>query len=161
VWETYILVELWVSNNRLTSLPNSVGRLQNLLSIYASNNTLTSLPETVGEIKSLQIVDLRRNTLVKLPSSVSQWINIEYLYVAGNPLCETSSIPNNLKGAKQLCKEQCSVDCVDNMLGDNICNDNDLNYFLARYYRFQNAKPKANSGCNTAACGYDKGDCPR
>jgi hypothetical protein len=149
-----------VFNNQLQSLPDSVGKLQNLLYFYAWNNTLTSLPTTVGDMKSLIWVDVRHNGLTDLPSSVSQWSKVEYLYLAGNPMCADLNIPSNLKGAKGLCEQQCSVDCPSFLLGRYGCDDNDLTYYYTKNYN-PDVKPKPNSGCNTAACEYDKGECPR
>ena len=154
------LLELNVFNSQLQALPDSVGNLQNLLYFYAWNNTLTSLPKTVGNMKSLITVALRHNRLVDLPSSVSQWSKVEYLYLAGNPLCANLDIPSNLEDAKGLCEQQCSVDCPAHWLGRYGCDDNDYTYVFTKNYN-PNVKPKPNSGCNTAACDYDKGDCPR
>eukprot|EP00943_MAST-04B_sp_MAST-4B-sp1_P009868 g9868.t1 len=152
------LLNLRVFNNRLKSLPDSVGNLQNLQRFLAWNNTLTSLPET-GDMESLTWVDVRHNGLTDLPSSVRQWSNIEYLHLAGNPLCADLDIPSNLKGVKGLCEQQCSVDCPSVWLGNGFCA-NDYIYENTKNYN-PNAKPKPNTGCNTAACEYDKGDCPR
>ena len=80
--------------------------------------------------------------------------------MAGNPLCLNLDIPSNLRDAVGLCKQQCSVDCPSVWLGKYGCDDNDYNYQFAKDYN-PNAKPKPNSGCNTADCEYDKGDCPR
>ena len=137
-----------------------MGNLQNLLYFYAWNNTLTALPKTVGDMKSLSHVDVRHNGLPNLPSSVSKWSKVEYLYLAGNPLCANLDIPSNLKGAKGLCEQQCSVDCPSVWLGDGECDDNDYTYPWTKNVN-PNVKPKPNSGCNTAACEYDKGECPR
>ena len=107
-------------------------------------------------------VDFRRNGLTDLPSSVSKWSNVEYLYLAGNPLCADVNIPSNLKVAKGLCKQQCSADCPADWLGRFGCNDNNYTYALVQSTNApMNAKPKPNSGCNTPACEYDKGNCPR
>ena len=156
------LNHLWVFNNQLKALPGSVGNLQNLKYLYLWNNTLTSLPKSVGDMQSLIAVDVRRNGLTALPSSVSQWSKVEYLYLAGNPLCAKLDIPSNLKGAKGLCEQQCSADCPAYWLGDGGCDDNDYTYdFVQGDSISMKVNPKPNSGCNTAACEYDKGDCPR
>jgi len=154
------LRHLNVFNNQLQSVPDSLGDLQSLLGIYAWNNTLTSLPKTIGNIKSLIWVDVRHNSLMDLPLSVSQWSNIQYLYLASNPLCPNLDIPSNLKGAKGLCGQQCSADCPAHWLGRYGCQDNDYTYKFTKDIN-PNVKPKPNSGCNTAACEYDKGECPR
>ena len=80
--------------------------------------------------------------------------------LAGNPMCANLDIPNNLKGAKGLCEQQCSVDCPADWLGRYGCDDNDYTYLWTKNIN-PNVKPKPNSGCNTAACEYDKGDCPQ
>ena len=161
------LRRLWVFNNQLKSLPDSVGKLQTLLHLYAWNNTFTALPKTVGDMKSLTAVDVRYNGLTNLPSSVSQWSKVEYLYLAGNPMCANLDTPSNLKDAKGLCEQQCSVDCPSSLLTesalDRRCFDNSYTY----YYTSQSSKPgaglkpKPNSGCNTAVCEYNIGVCPR
>ena len=97
------LLVLRAFNNQLKSLPDSVGKLQNLLHLNARSNELTALPKTVGDMTSLIRIDFRYNRLTDLPSSVSQWSKVEYLYLAGNPLCANLDIPSNLKGAKGLC----------------------------------------------------------
>ena len=152
---------LWIFNNRLTSLPNSLGNLPNLRDLFAWNNSLNDLPETIGNIESLIVVDVRHNKLVSLPSSVSQWGMVQYLYLAGNPLCVGLNVPSNLNGAIGLCKQQCSVDCPSEWLGRYGCNDNDKTFHTLQAQGIQNVKPKQNSGCNTAACAYDEGECPR
>ena len=149
------LVDFYVFNNRLKYLPKSMGNLQNLLDFFAWNNTLASLPQTVGNMKSLVTVDVRHNSLPDLPSSVSQWSSVEYLYLAGNPMCQDLNIPMNLRDSKGLCQHQCSVDCYSEWLGDGICDDNDYAYGTVPI------NAKQNSGCNIAACEYDNRDCPR
>ena len=68
-----------------------------------------------------------------------------------------------LKGVKGLCEQQCSADCPGIFLGNGKCNDLHFIYATVAANRFPIylKKPKPNSGCNTAACEYDKGDCPR
>ena len=148
------LLYLRVFNNRLKSY------LQNLLDLFAWNNTFTTLPKTIGDIESLLLVDVRHNTLTDLPLSVSQWSKVEHLYLAGNPLCAELEIPSNLENAKGLCEQQCSVDCHSNMLDNGVCDDKEYTFFYTKHAN-PNVKPKPNSGCNTVACEYDKGDCPR
>jgi len=157
------LMRLYVFNNQLKSLPDSVGNLQKLITFYAWNNTLAALPKTIGNMKSLIAVDVRHNSLRNLPSSASQWSNIEYLYLTGNPMCANLNIPSNLEGAIGLCEQQCSADCPGIFLGNGKCNDLHFIYATVAANRFPIylKKPKPNSGCNTAACEYDKGDCPR
>ncbi len=153
------LVTVSVENNRLKRLPKSIGRWQYLNSFYAWNNILDHLPDTVGEWKYVRTIDLRHNQLENLPHDANEWENIEFLYLAGNPMCVRHlNIPIQLQQAKGLCQKQCSVNCEDQWLGDGYCGDYDHAYESRRNVD-PNIKPKPNSGCNTAACEYDKGDC--
>jgi Leucine-rich repeat (LRR) protein len=154
------LLNLYVYNNQLRSLPESVGNLKNLLKLWVWNNRITSLPESIGGIRPLHYVDVRHNNLTSLPASISEWDHLEYLHLAGNPLCLNLDIPSKFRDVGGLCERQCSVDCPSFLLGNERCDDNEYSYFDTKDYD-PYAKPRPNSGCNTAACSYDKGDCPR
>eukprot|EP00944_MAST-04C_sp_MAST-4C-sp1_P002554 g2554.t1 len=148
---------LRVFNNRLTALPDSIGNLNNLQYLYAWNNTFNSLPERLGSINSLVDVDVRHNQLKAVPSFSSD--NLEYLGLEGNPLCENGNLPN-LNGVEGMCTKQCGFDCPSVWLGKYGCDDNDYTYDIVKLYNINmSIQPKPNSGCNTAACEYDKGDC--
>ena len=56
--------------NRLTSLPDSVGRLSRLRELHLRNNKLTSLPESLGMLRELRHLDLRGNPLSHLPTAI-------------------------------------------------------------------------------------------
>ena len=145
------LLELCVYNNQLRSLPNSVGQWKNLLHLYAWNNSLTSIPDGMTALVS---VDVRHNDLTSLP--IYEWTNAKYIYAAGNPLCPYD-FPAGVQGR---CETQCSVDCPSAWLGDGTyCDDGDYVYDWTKDIN-PNARPTPNSGCNTKACEYDKGDCP-
>lgn len=58
---------LLVSNNRLTLLPDELGRMDRLTDLDASYNQLTTLPARIGELRSLRSFSLRSNQLMYLP----------------------------------------------------------------------------------------------
>ena len=112
-------------------------------------------------MKSLSQVDLRHNDLTYLPSTAGKWSNVEYLYLAGNPLCRNSNIPTVLKKAQGLCEQQCSEGCPSDLLGRYGCDDDDHTYHIivSDLNYPTEIQPKPNSGCNTEVCEYDKGEC--
>lgn len=56
-----------ISNNRLTSLPDELGRMSDLTELDAGCNQLTHLPARLSELTNLRALCLRSNQLVYLP----------------------------------------------------------------------------------------------
>jgi len=52
---------LKLSNNELTTLPDSIGNLTGLKWLQLSNNELTSLPEEIGNLTGLTELKLSNN----------------------------------------------------------------------------------------------------
>ena len=71
------------------------GRLD---SLYLSNNQLTTIPESIGNLSSLERVWLQRNNLISIPESICDLMNINwssegtswyYSYIYNNQLCQS------------------------------------------------------------------------
>ena len=114
----------------------------------------------MDKLQRLAKVDFRHNNLKQLPSTSNKWNNIQYLYLANNPLCDDNevSFPPNLEDAIGLCKQQCTADCPSFWLHNGWCDDSDYAFYYMKSYK-PDIKPKHNSGCNVADCQYDTGDC--
>lgn len=72
---------LLVSNNRLVSLPEELGRMEQLTELDAACNQITHLPVRIGDLGSLRSLSLRNNQLLYLPKglcslSVGHWMKI-------------------------------------------------------------------------------------
>ena len=85
-----------VSNNKLTSLPNSIGNLRGLKTLNVSHNNLTELPYTVGLLKKARMLDCTHNSLKEIPEEVGDMASLEQLYlrhnhITGLPVMRVSS----------------------------------------------------------------------
>ena len=70
----------------LTSLPESIGQLQQLSHLDLTSNQLTSLPESIGQLQQLSYLLLSRNNLTSLPDSFSDLLQLSHLHMSFNKL---------------------------------------------------------------------------
>ena len=80
------LKKLFLGNNHFTTLPESITKLQSLEKLYLDHNLLITLPESIGKLQSLIHLDLRFNELTALPESIGDLQSLEDLYLTKNYL---------------------------------------------------------------------------
>ncbi|OQR89838.1 membrane protein [Thraustotheca clavata] len=93
------LEELWVTNNALESIPESILELPKLRMLQLSNNKLKILPSNLGNASSLEVLSLDNNQLSVVPHSIGQLSNLKELNLRGNKLTE---LPLSLSQLAQL-----------------------------------------------------------
>ncbi|XP_013882945.1 leucine-rich repeat and calponin homology domain-containing protein 1 isoform X2 [Austrofundulus limnaeus] len=59
------------SNNKLVSLPETIGQLRGLMELDISCNEITALPRHIGRLKALRELNIRRNLLCVLPEDLA------------------------------------------------------------------------------------------
>ena len=69
------LTHLYLHNNKLTSLPESICNLKNLTELYLSNNNLTSVPESICELTNLTYLSLHDNPNLILTQKQADFIS--------------------------------------------------------------------------------------
>ena len=94
------LSKLYVSSNQLTSMPDSIGNLQALSRLYVDGNKLTSLPESFGDLQALWWLDVSHNQLTSLPEeSIGKLQKLLWLDVSHNQL---TSLPESIGKMQKL-----------------------------------------------------------
>ncbi|XP_015066732.1 plant intracellular Ras-group-related LRR protein 4-like [Solanum pennellii] len=73
-------------SDQLEWIPDSLGKLSNLVTLDLSENRIAVLPTTIGGLSSLQKLDLHGNKIVELPDSIGDLLNLVYLDLNGNNL---------------------------------------------------------------------------
>jgi hypothetical protein len=85
---------LILTNNHLSQLPASIGKLVKLRKLMLSNNELTSLPRELSQCSHLELIRLASNRLQEFPS----WLcgdlpHLAWISLAGNPCLPTPTTP--------------------------------------------------------------------
>lgn len=81
---------LFLLENGITHLPNSLGELGKLRELYLSNNNISVIPKSVGNLSELKVLNLSNNKIQQLPEEISRLLNLRELYLSGNLLVELS-----------------------------------------------------------------------
>jgi hypothetical protein len=89
---------LILTDNRIESLPPSIGKCAPLQKLMLSGNQLASLPEEMATCMNLELVRLAANRFESLPDWLLELPQLAWLALAGNPLCreprvEAAAVP--------------------------------------------------------------------
>lgn len=66
------LEELYLSNNFLDTIPNSIGRINNLRYLNIRGNYIKYLPESIKNLKMLKFIDIVNNEFNDFPSCLTE-----------------------------------------------------------------------------------------
>jgi CCR4-NOT transcription complex subunit 6 len=98
------LDKLFLSHNKLKTLPPAIGQLRNLTFMDLSGNELTELPEEIGMLTNLRRFLLFDNNVQTLPYEMGYLYSLEILGIEGNPLDEVLKSHVMKQGTKALIK---------------------------------------------------------
>ncbi|KAF7108418.1 hypothetical protein CFC21_108905 [Triticum aestivum] len=111
------LVTLDISENRLVALPPTIGKLSSLTKLDLHANRIAQLPDSVGDLRSLLCLDLRGNQLTSLPSRIGRLANLEELDVGANHIVSLPDSVGSLTRLKKLLVETNDLDELPYTIG--------------------------------------------
>ena len=76
---------LILTDNRLTTLPKSIGRLRKLQKCALAGNRLETLPDEMAHCRNLELLRLSANNLREIPSWLWNLPKLSWLAFSGNP----------------------------------------------------------------------------
>ena len=93
---------LGLTNNQLTELPSQIGALTNLMVLQVNKNRLTELPKEIGELANLLLLEAGNNKISRLPEEIVRLTNLEELGLTNNQLIELPETIGQLTSLKSL-----------------------------------------------------------
>ncbi|CAL8276336.1 unnamed protein product [Merluccius merluccius] len=88
--------------NRLTSLPDDIGKLRSLQVLNVEKNQLKTLPESIGDLQFLQTLNAKGNCLKELPESVGSMRSLRTLDLSDNNICQLPRTVAHIKTLESL-----------------------------------------------------------
>lgn len=83
------LVELNIFSNDLEELPSDIGKLSKLKRVDASSNRLKIFPCALLDCKHMEVLNLEHNSIGSVPSEIAlKLTNLQKLLLDGNPMGE-------------------------------------------------------------------------
>jgi Leucine-rich repeat (LRR) protein len=80
------LVQLWINDNMLATLPQEIGALAKLETLVAGHNMLERLPPQIGMLQALETLWVGNNRLTALPLELADLRSLSILGIKNNPL---------------------------------------------------------------------------
>ncbi|XP_013885824.1 E3 ubiquitin-protein ligase LRSAM1 [Austrofundulus limnaeus] len=106
-------------DNKLTSLPEDLGKLTGLQILNLEKNRLKVLPESIGSLQLLQTLNLKGNCLTELPASVGSLSSLRTLDLSDNKILQ---LPKELAHIRTL--ESLTLDAADMLFPPApVCSD--------------------------------------
>ncbi|KAM3914129.1 LOW QUALITY PROTEIN: leucine-rich repeat-containing protein 40 [Leptodactylus fuscus] len=116
-WEQTDLLKLFLSSNKLQSLPDDLKLLPALVVLDVHDNLLSELPRAIGELVNLQKLNISHNKLKSLPDELSQLQNLKSLLIQHNHLEEIPDALGQLSGLEELDLSNNSLKTFSRCLG--------------------------------------------
>ena len=88
-----MLQYLYLNDNNLTSLPDTLGDLDDLLVITAVNNQIVSLPESISDLEKIQTIEFGTNAIGNVPEYIGNLSSLGYLDLSENNI---SALPESI-----------------------------------------------------------------
>ncbi len=78
---------LILTDNRLATLPDTMGQLPSLQKLMLAGNQLRALPDTLAACQNLELIRIAANQIDRLPPWLLTLPRLSWLAYAGNPCC--------------------------------------------------------------------------
>ena len=93
---------LYLLDNNLTQLPESIGNLSKLQMLILTSNPLTHLPDNIGKLSNLRYLSVANTNLTSLPETLSKLSKLEVLDLSNTHITSEKHLPKNFTNLHNL-----------------------------------------------------------
>lgn len=107
------LTTLFLGQNKLSTLPDSIANLTSLEKISLYSNQFTIIPNSIGQLSTLTYLNLSKNNLQEIPDFTENLTNLTNLAFSNNGI---QTIPESIRGLTDLTSLDLSTNHLQNIL---------------------------------------------
>ncbi|KAM4527439.1 E3 ubiquitin-protein ligase LRSAM1 [Odontesthes bonariensis] len=96
-------------DNKLTSLPEDIGKITSLQILNVEKNRLKALPESIGNLRHLQTLNLKGNCLSELLSAVGSLSSLRTLDLRDNNIVQLPKALAHIRTLESLCLDAATM----------------------------------------------------
>ena len=111
------LQELYLADNQIVSVPNSIGQLKGLRVLNLARNQISTVPNELGNLSQITWISLSGNNIETLPSSFVSLFDLQECYLACNKITALG-LPKSFNGYKKLKVLDLSSNQIDFLPGE-------------------------------------------
>ncbi|CAH3157474.1 unnamed protein product [Pocillopora meandrina] len=129
VLELTELEKLDLSRNKLKTIPENVGKLNNITAFYVSGNQLSIFPASLTQLKKLRWLDISRNKLTTISDAIGEMVELWGLVLSNNQLTVLSPAIKQLKKLERLNISHNKLTTISDAIGEMVALEElDLSY---------------------------------
>jgi hypothetical protein len=102
IFRISFLEELHLGNNNISEIPPEISEYQNLQILNLNGNKIETLPSDMKKLQNLKMINLSNNKLSTFPKFVFSIVDLEKLYIYGNPKISKCPGYEHLEGMRKL-----------------------------------------------------------